>query len=291
MHDHSHHSTQENIKLALLLNVSFTVVELVGGLLTNSLAILSDALHDLSDSLVLGLALVAEKKSKKGPDAKRTFGYARLPVLSAVVSGTVLIGGSLYILSEAIPRLLDPQGVQSTGMIILAVFGISFNALGALRLRKGGSVSEKVLSWHLVEDVLGWIAVLIGGVLISIFDMPIFDPILTIGFSLFILSGVVRSMREVANILMQGVPAEVDIEALKADLISIDGAIGIHDVHVWSLDGKANVFTAHVVVPPQALDTANHLLQRIKGRLHTNHGIQHSTIEFETADMCNGSDC
>ncbi len=152
MHDHHNHndSSQKNIKTALLLNVSFTIIEFVGGIFTNSLAILADALHDLGDSVVLGLALYAEKKSKKGSDAVRTFGYARLSVLSAMVSGAVLIGGSLYILSEAIPRLLNPEAVNAPGMMILAVIGIFFNALGALRLRKGEGINEKVLSWHLL---------------------------------------------------------------------------------------------------------------------------------------------
>lgn len=290
MHNHDH-SSQKNIKTALLLNVSFTIIELIGGLLTNSLAILSDALHDLGDSVVLGLALFAEHKAQKGPDAKRTFGYARLSVFSALASGAVLIGGSLFILSEAIPRLLNPQSVHAPGMMALAVVGIFFNTLGALRLRKGAGVNEKVLSWHLLEDVLGWVAVLIGGALIYLFDLPILDPILTIGFTLFILWGVFRSMRQVANVLLQGVPAEINIETLKADIRNIDGVLGVHDLHVWSLEGKTNVLTAHVVVAPQSIDEAYALQRVIKKRLHDSHRIEHSTIELETEATCTGDDC
>ncbi len=291
MHDHSNHSGEKNIKTTLALNICFTVIEFVGGFFTNSLAILSDALHDLGDSLVLGLALYAEKKSKKGADAKRTFGYARLSVLSATVSGAVLIGGSLYILSEAIPRLLHPESVNAGGMMILAVVGIIFNALGAWRLKKGESVNEKVLSWHLIEDVLGWITVLIGGALIYAFDLPILDPIITICFTLFILWGVIKSMREVVNLLLQGVPSNTNLDALRADIKNIDGVLGIHDLHVWSLDGKSNVLTAHVVVRPQGIDDAHVLQRQIKQKLHDGHEIEHSTIELETEKTCTGDDC
>lgn len=293
MHDHHNHndSSQKNIKTALLLNVSFTIIEFVGGIFTNSLAILADALHDLGDSVVLGLALYAEKKSKKGSDAVRTFGYARLSVLSAMVSGAVLIGGSLYILSEAIPRLLNPEAVNAPGMMILAVIGIFFNALGALRLRKGEGINEKVLSWHLLEDVLGWTAVLIGGALIYFFDLPIIDPIVTILFTLFILWGVVRSMREVVNLLLQGVPAKVNLETLKSDLAAMEGILGVHDVHVWSLEGKTNILTAHVVVHPQSIDEAHEFQRKIKERLHDKHHIEHSTIELETEEKCTGNNC
>ena len=291
MHDHGNHGSEKNIKTALFLNISFTIIELVGGLLTNSLAILSDALHDFGDSLVLGLALYAEKKSQKGPDQKRTFGYARLSVFSALASGAVLVGGSLFILSAAIPRLLSPETVNAPGMMVLAVFGIFFNALGALRLRKGEGVNEKVLSWHLFEDVMGWSAVLVGGGLIYLFDMPIIDPILTIGFTLFILWGVLRSMRAVANVLLQGVPAGIDVDTLKNDLKAIEGILDVHDVHVWSLDGKTNVLTAHIVVHPQGIDEAHILQRRIKDRLHNTHHIEHSTIELETETTCTGDDC
>ncbi len=291
MHDHDTRS-QRNIKTALLLNVCFTVIELIGGLLTNSLAILADALHDLGDSLVLGLALYAEKKSEKGPDTKRTFGYARLSVFSALASGAVLIGGSLFIISAAIPRLLHPQTVNAPGMMILAVVGIFFNTLGALRLRRGKGMNEKVLSWHLFEDVFGWTAVLIGGGLIYLLDMPIIDPILTIGFTVFILWGVVRSMREVANILLQGVPAHINIEAAKTSVLAIPGITGVHDMHIWSLDGKNDIFSGHIVVDSTLLQTdrLEETKKKIKETLHAHH-IEHSTIELENKEYCSGIDC
>lgn len=290
MHDHKH-GRSGNIGMAIILNVSFTIIEIIGGILTNSLAILSDALHDFGDSIVLISAWFAEKKAAKGPDAKRTFGYARLSLFSALFSGVVLAAGSIFILFQAIPRLLSPEPVYAQGMIALAVVGIIFNGIGVLRLKRGASLNEKVLTWHLLEDVLGWTAVLVGAVLIYLFDMPILDPILTIGYTTFILWGVTRRMREVANVLLQGVPAEVDIEALKIDIRKVEGVQNVHDVHVWSLDGETNVLTAHVAVASQSIDDAYTIQRRIKDRLHDQHHIEHSTIELETEATCTGDDC
>lgn len=290
MHNHNH-SSQKNIRTAFFLNVTFTIIEFIGGIFTNSLAIMSDALHDFGDSIVLGVAWFAEKKSSKGPDATHTFGHARLSVFSALLSGAVLIGGSLFILSQAIPRLLNPEAVHAKGMIILAVVGIVMNGLGALRLRNGKGLNEKVLTWHLFEDVLGWVGVLIGGVLIYFFDWPILDPILTIGFTVFILYGVVRSMREVLNILSQGVPKEISLTAVKDDLKTMKGVLDVHDVHIWSLEGTTNVLSAHIVVHPQTIDEAQEIQKMVKNRLHDTHRIEHSTIELETETTCTGDNC
>lgn len=285
MSTHSHESNG-NIRTALFLNIVFTIIELIGGLLTNSLAILSDALHDFGDTIVLALALYAEKKSKQGADDKRTYGYARLSVFSALLSGAVLIGGSLFIISQAIPRLLNPEAVHAPGMMILAVVGIIFNGIGAYRLKKGEGVNERVLSWHLFEDVFGWIAVLIGGALIYFFDLPILDPILTIGFTLFILWGVIRSMGEVSNILLEGVPQKINLQMLKIDIQKVDGVLGLHDVHVWSLEGKTNVLSGHIVVNPQSVDEGHAIQQRVKEMLKDKHDIEHATIELETDAKC-----
>lgn len=289
MHDHSH-SRGKNIKVAILLNVSFTIIEIIGGILTNSLAILSDALHDFGDSVVLISAWFAEKKAEQGPDAKRTFGYARVSLFSALLSGAVLTAGSIFILFQAIPRLLEPEAVYAPGMIVLAIIGIVFNGIGALRLKRGASMNEKVLTWHLLEDVLGWCAVLVGSILIYLFNIPILDPLMTIGYTLFILWGVTRRMREVSNILLQGVPLHINIDAMKKDLLAIPGVQQVHDIHVWSLEGATDVFSGHIVVDEERLaDRA--ITKSCVNDVLKKHHIEHSTIELEDSSECSGNDC
>jgi cobalt-zinc-cadmium efflux system protein len=288
-HSHSHDKT-ENISWAILLNLSFAVIEVMGGLFTNSLTILSDALHDFGDSLVLILAWVAEKKAAQKPDAKRTFGYKRLSLAAAVFTSVVLVTGSLFILSRAIPRLIDPQPVHTQGMIVLAIAGIFFNSLGFLKLKRGESANEKALTWHLLEDVLGWVVVLIGSIVMFFWDQPIIDPIMTIGYSLFIIWGVIKNLKESLNILMQGVPSHIDVAHIKQGLLKLKDVVDVHDIHVWSLDGETDVFTGHVVVKDAAMKRPEAMKAEVKDELG-NHHIEHSTVELESESACSGVDC
>jgi len=168
---------EERVRLAAFLNVAFTIIEVIGGFWTNSLAILSDALHDLGDSIALLVSWLFERGAKKSPDAKYTFGYQRLSLFSAIFSASILIAGSIIITYQAIPRLLNPETVNAFGMVGIAVIGITFNAVGFFLLKKGESLNEKVLSWHLLEDVLGWIAILVGGVIMYFSEFYLIDPI------------------------------------------------------------------------------------------------------------------
>ncbi|MFV1917039.1 MAG: cation diffusion facilitator family transporter [Patescibacteria group bacterium] len=283
-------SREQNIKIAVFLNVSFTILEIIGGLFTNSLTILSDALHDFGDSVTLISSWVLEKKAKKKPDARRTFGYQRLSLLSALFASIVLVGGSLFILSKAIPRLLNPEHVNAKGMIILAVIGIIFNGLGFLRLKKGASVNEKVLTWHLLEDVLGWVVVFVGSVIILFWDSHIIDPIMTIGYTVFIFWGVTKNLKEAFNIFLQGVPAHIDTGNVKKGLISLKGVIGVHDIHIWSLEGETDIFTGHIVVDEKLLQRPDDTRRLVKKELDKHH-IEHSTIELESEHYCSGIEC
>lgn len=289
MHDHKP-SREKNIKMAVLLNVSFTIIEIIGGIWTNSLTILSDALHDFGDSIALIASWVLERKAKKPADSRRTFGYQRLSLFSAIFSAIVLVSGSIFILNEAIPRLLNPEHVNAVGMIGLAVIGIAFNGLGFLRLKKGGSMNEKVLSWHLLEDVFGWVVILIGATIMQFWDNHLIDPILTIGFIVFTLWGVLRTIKETFNIFLQGVPLHIDSEKVKQAILSIQGVKDVHDIHIWSLEGETDVFTGHVVVDQALLLDSDGTRKKIKQMLKENH-IEHSTIELETKDFCSGIEC
>lgn len=283
-------SSEKNIRIALLLNVAFTCIEIVGGILTNSLAILADALHDLGDSIALFVSWILEKKSKRAADAVRTFGYKRLSLLSALISGSILVGGSVFIIIQALQRLYAPEPVYAPGMIGLALIGIAFNGAGFLKLKTGASMNEKTLSWHLLEDVLGWVTILVGAILMYFFTLPILDPILTILFTGFTLWGVSKPLKESFNIFLQGVPAHINLAAVTDELRAVPRVKAIHDVHVWSLDGDTDILTAHVVLDSDDVGVWGTVRADIQSRLAKHH-IEHATLEHEVDGSCTRSVC
>lgn len=290
-HDHSH-SSEGNIGVAFFLNFSFTIIELVGGILTNSVAIISDAVHDFGDSLSLALAWYFQKLSKRGGNKCYSYGYKRFSLLGAIINSVVLVVGSIFILSEAIPRIFDPQETSAKGMFILAIIGIAINGAAVLRTRKGSSINEKVVSLHLLEDVLGWVAVLLGSILIYLTNLTIFDPILSIAISLFVLVNVFRNIRQVLPILLQGTPRELEQEHIADELKQIKNIASIHDLHIWSLDEEYNVLTVHVTLEkPLLMEELVELKKQIRTVLKEEE-IQHTTIEFETKEEpCDFIDC
>jgi len=281
-HNHNHsHNEKSNIWLAFSLNLFFTVIELIGGFFTNSIAIISDAVHDFGDSLSLGLAWYFQKLSKKGSTKQYSYGYKRFSLLGAIINCVVLVVGSIYILSEAIPRLFSPQETNAKGMFLLAVFGIVINGFAVLRTRKGKSINERVVSLHLLEDVLGWAAVLVGSAVMYFTGWTIIDPILSLFIACFVLYNVFKNIKLALPILLQGTPAEVEQEHIVENLKAIENIKDIHDLHIWSLDEAYNVLTVHIVlkeVLPMEKLTA--LKTQIRSALKEEK-IQHATIEFE----------
>lgn len=284
MHSSEHHYGQDdvkNIKAAFFLNLLFTVIELIGGVLTNSVAILSDAVHDLGDSFSLGLSWYFQKIAKKPRTKEYTYGFKRFSLLGAVINSVVLLVGSVVILVHAVPRLFYPQQPNVEGMLLLAVLGVIINGLAVLRLRKGRSLNERVVSLHLLEDVLGWLAVLAGAGVMYFVDAPIIDPLLSFAITLFILFNVFRNMRESLRIILQGSPAKLDIEAVKNSLLEMEEVCSVHDLHTWSVDGEYNVLTIHVVLNENTtMEDQQKLKIRIRESL-LSLGVQHCTIEFE----------
>jgi cobalt-zinc-cadmium efflux system protein len=282
---------EERVRFAAFLNVAFTIIEIVGGFWTNSLAILSDALHDFGDSIALIVSWLFERGAKKSPDTKYTFGYQRLSLFSALFAASILIGGSIVIIIQAIPRLFNPELVNAFGMVSFAVVGIIFNGVGFFLLKRGESLNEKVLSWHLLEDVLGWVGIFIGGIIIYFWKFYLIDPIITVALTAFILYNVIKNLREAINILLEGVPKHINLEAVKQDIKAIKGVLGVHDVHIWSLEGETDVFTAHVVLDDETLkEQPEQTRQTIKETLLKHH-IEHSTIELESQYRCVGVVC
>ncbi|MFT3753710.1 MAG: cation diffusion facilitator family transporter [Paludibacter sp.] len=283
-HDHHHHSDVKNIKVAFLLNLFFTVIEIVGGFLTNSIAIISDAVHDLGDCLSLGLAWYFQKLAKKGSDTSYSYGYKRFSLMGAIINSIVLVTGSVLILTAAIPRLFHPVTANAEGMFLLAILGILVNGAAVLRLKKGSSINEKVVSLHLLEDVLGWLAILIGSVVMHFWNVPILDPIMSVAIACFILYNVFKNIRQSLRIILQGIPEEVDITAISEHLQQFEDVENVHDLHVWSVDGNYNVLTVHVVLNNSLdMEKLAELKAQIRDSLQEK-GIQHATIEFETAD-------
>ena len=290
-HDHSHGSA-ENIGVAFFLNLSFTIIELIGGMFTNSIAIISDAVHDFGDSLSLGLAWYFQRLSKKGSTKQYTYGYKRFSLLGAIINSVVLVVGSIYILSEAVPRIFFPQETDAKGMFILAVVGVIINGIAVLRTRKGSSINERVVSLHLLEDVLGWAAVLIGSLIMHFTGLTIIDPILSLGIACFVLFNVFKNIKQVLPILLQGTPADIDREHIIEKLKAIEQIGDLHDLHIWSLDEQYNVLTVHVrltecLARNELIDLKNSIRTAL-----TDEGIKHATIEFETPDEpCVFTDC
>ena len=280
MTDHGH-SSDDNLKTAFLLNLVFTIIEVIGGVYTNSIAILSDALHDGGDCPSLGASWYFQKKSKQGANPRFTYGYERFSVLGALITGTVLLAGMVVILFRAIPRLADPEPVRANGMIALAVLGVLVNGFAAWRASRGSSMNEAVVSWHLLEDVLGWIAVLIGAIVMLIWDIPIIDPLLSIGISIFILINVGRNLWKVAKVFLQRSPEEFEVVDFQQEVEQLEGVSSLHHLHCWSLDGESHVLTLHVLMEA---DISREGILRVKRRVRellSEYPFKHVTMEFE----------
>lgn len=281
----AHQQRERDIFLAFILNTAFALLEAVGGVFTNSLAIVSNALHDVGDSVSLLSAYVSERTSHRLPDERRTFGYRRFSLLAAFVNANILFTGSLLVLTKALPRVWDPEPVHSPGMLMLSALGILFNVLGVVRLSRGSSLSERVLRWHLWEDVLGWVVIAIVGGALLVWDIPVLDPLLTILFTVVILANVWRNLKEAVNLLLEGVPAAKSLAWVERLLRAHPGVASVHDIHLWSLDGEQDLLSAHVV--PRAPGSRSQLLRSLKERVR-HHGIEHAVFELEEDGSCAG---
>lgn len=280
-HDHPQPASSKNLKLAFFLNAAFTIFEIFGGLYVNSVAIISDAVHDLGDTLSLGTSWYLQNKSRQGRNYRFSFGYKRFSLLGALINSLVLVGGSVYVITEAISRLIEPEYSDAGGMLIFALVGVAVNGFAAWKLSKGTSMNEKVVSWHLVEDVLGWVAVLIVAIVLHFYNTPYLDPALSLIITLYILYNVFKRLKDTLFIFLQGVPKEINLEEIEEKIRSIPKIASLHHTHVWSLEGTDHVFTAHIKLEninqfQQLLDVK----RKVKNILQDYH-FDHYTIETE----------
>lgn len=288
-HDH-YHQSGENIKLAFWLNFGFSLLEFAGGFYSNSVAILSNALHDLGDSFSLLLAWYFHKVSDKKRDAKYSYGYKRFSLLGAYINSIVLLVGSIFIIIESVKRFTEPAEPKAMGMIVFAVAGVVVNALAMVRLQKGASMNERVVSLHFLEDLLGWISVLIAAVVMLFVRLPMLDSILSLGIAAFILFNIYRNVRSSMKVILQGVPEDVDEEKVLETILSEAHVLSVHDLHIWSMDGEYSVLTAHLVVDKTiaAISETEILKASLRDKL-IKLRINHPTFELEHEDSgCSG---
>jgi cobalt-zinc-cadmium efflux system protein len=280
-HHHHHQGSGDNLKIAFFLNLGFTVFELIGGLYVNSVAIMSDAIHDLGDSLSLGTAWYLDRKSKQESNQQFSFGYARFSLLGALINSLVLIAGSIYVIYEAVGRILEPEHTNAAGMVVFAIVGILVNGYAAWKMSGGKSLNEKVVSWHLMEDVLGWAAVLIVAIILTFKDIHYLDPALSLLITCFILWGVGKRLKDTLFVFLQGVPQELDLIKIEKEIISVPNVQSLHHTHIWSLEGEHHVFTTHLKL--EKIDSFAQILevkQAVKTLLKQYH-FSHYTIETE----------
>lgn len=279
--------SEKNILIAFILNLFFAVFEFVGGVLTGSVAIMSDAVHDLGDAASIGIAWFLERKSKKQPDHIYTYGYARYSVVGSTVTTLILLVGSGLVIYNAVERIIHPVAIHYNGMILFAVVGVLVNLCAAWFTRKGDSLNQKAVNLHMLEDVLGWVVVLIGAIVMRFTDFTLLDPILSIAVALFIIYNAVLNLKAALELFLEKIPHGICVEELQEHLCHIDGVEDVHHIHVWSMDGTNHYATMHIVT-----DADSHAVKDAVRSELREHGIRHATLELEaTNEHCHEKVC
>lgn len=268
--------TEKNILIAFLLNMFFSIFELVGGILTHSVAIISDAIHDFGDGISIGISYFLEKKSKRKADNNYTFGYKRYSILGALISNCILFIGSVLVIYNAILRILNPVKINYDGMIVFAVIGVIVNYFAAYFTRKGDSINQKSVNLHMLEDTLGWMVVLLGAIIMKFTDLSIMDPIMSIVVALFIVMHAGEHLKTIVDVLLEKTPSNVNIEEIRNKLFKIKSISDLHHIHIWSLDGISNCATMHIVLKKED----NKIKEKVRKKL-LEFNINHVTIELE----------
>jgi cobalt-zinc-cadmium efflux system protein len=288
-HNHESHSSGKNIAFAFVLNLSFAFIELAGGLLTNSIAILSDALHDFGDSLSLGVAYYLQRVSDRRGDSRFSYGYKRFSLLGSVFISIVLVISSVFIIREGVARIIEPQEADAHGMLLLSILGILVNGAAVYRMKNAKNHNERAVLIHMMEDVLGWIAVFIASIVIIFIDIPVLDPALSILITLWVLFNVYRNLKETISIMLQEVPKDVDIEIIKESILKMEEVDSLHDLHLWSMDGQHHILTVHIVYKDDSSCNRQLFIKKKVRDAVSFYGVSHVTIELESKEEC--ADC
>lgn len=280
--------TEKNIFIAFILNIAFSIFEVFGGIITGSIAIISDAIHDFGDALSIGVSFLLERKSKKKPDNIYTYGYQRYSILGALITTLILTSGECIVIYNAILRLIHQVDINYNGMIIFAIIGVIINFLAAYVTKEGNSINQKSVNLHMLEDVLGWIIVLLGSILMKFTDIKIIDSIMSIGVAIFILIHAFKNFKEILDLFLVKIPKNINVEEIKNHLKEINEVLDIHHIHVWSLNGEDGYATMHIKTNTKNISELKH---KIREEL-LEHGINHVTIEIENKDdLCEDKKC
>ena len=285
MHNHKHnHKTEKNILIAFILNISFSIFEIIGGIITGSIAIISDAIHDAGDALSIGISYFLERKSNKKSDTNYTFGYRRYSILGALISTCILLIGTFIVIYNAIGRLINPVDINYNGMIIIAIVGVIINFLAAHYTKDGDSLNQHAVNLHMLEDVLGWVVVLIGSIVIKFTNFVYLDSIMSIVISIYLIIESFKNIKRIMNILLIKIPEGITVEEVKDKILKIKEVKDVHHVHIWTIDGEKNYATIHVVADKNIKEEIRKELEDI--------GIHNVTIELETTKVkCNHKEC
>ena len=279
--------TEKNILIAFILNLSFSLLEFVGGIWTGSVSIVSDAVHDLGDAISIGISFFLEKKSKKQPDETYTYGYARYSVLGGTLTALFLLLGSVIVIHNAVRRMIHPTAVNYDGMILFAIIGLCINLCAALVTRNGKTLNQKAVNLHMLEDVLGWVVVLVGAITMRFTDFVILDPVLSIAVALFILINAIRHLTEAVGIFLGKAPSCIDVNEVKQHLSELTGVIDVHHIHLWTMDGQTNCATMHIVTNADSVLIKESVRNELKS-----FGIAHATLELEIeGELCPAAGC
>ena len=279
--------TEKNILIAFVLNLAFSIFEFFGGVFTGSVAIISDAIHDIGDAASIGISYFLERKSKKQPDETYTYGYARYSIIGGVITTLILLFGSVMVIYNAVGRIIAPQPIYYDGMILFAIVGALVNFGAAFFTREGDSLNQKAVNLHMLEDVLGWIVVLIGAVVMRFTDFALIDPLMSIGVAVFIFINAMRNLKTALDLFLEKAPHDVDLTELKEHILSVEGVLDVHHIHLWSMDGQNNFATMHIV----ARGNPHQIKDAVKVELKQ-HGIGHATLELEEeSEHCHERHC
>ena len=288
---HLEHSSINRQKTSLIisiaLNLIFAIGELIAGLFANSLTLISDSLHDLSDSFALTLSYFGLRMAQISPTQKRTFGYKKLRILTAFLNAFILAVFTVIVLRAAVLRIIHPETVRSSVLVGMAVIGIVVNGTAVFILRRDqASLSIRAAMWHLLEDFLGWIAVLVGGLIMRFTGWFIVDPLLSIGISIFVIYGAYKILRESTSILIDSTPKDLKFEEIRKFVMKFNNKIiDIHDLHIWTIGEGERALMAHIVVNDNLISSFYPLLKDLECALIQNFQITHVTLELE-CDKC-----